>query len=148
MLEWLAAQDIEKIGNTLIFVLTGFAVLFGLKKPAAKDEEKSKAASIEVASDFFDAEAIANLTREVTGHTIALTAFAGVLNRHGEALLSVDRSIVSAVKMAEQYRQDFDDAEDRRQELKLIQAELENERLKARLDELSRRAKLDPMARD
>lgn len=65
MWAWIFAQDIYKVATAVITVLTAIALFLGLKKPARERElEDRQKPTVEVATDFFDAQAIGVLSRE------------------------------------------------------------------------------------
>lgn len=71
-MEWLAGVDLEKLANALVILILGLAAGLGFKRGRSSPEQTNRA-GLEVATDFFDSEAIKSLTAEVTGQAYATT---------------------------------------------------------------------------
>ncbi|MEF2551975.1 hypothetical protein VQ042_11490 [Aurantimonas sp. A2-1-M11] len=71
-MEWLAGIDLESLANALVILIVGLAAGLGFKRGKSAPEPTNRA-GLEVATDFFDSQAIKCLTTEVTGQAYATT---------------------------------------------------------------------------
>lgn len=138
-MEWLAKIDLVALANALVILIVGLAAGLGWKKGQKEPAAMPAKPALEVATDFFDAEAIGFLTREVTGQAVAITENTAALKdqaaagrEHAEATRGLSASII-------RYLEAQAEAEERREEREREALERENERLRRDMDEWKRR---------
>jgi hypothetical protein len=149
MWEWLATQEVDKVANSIIAVLAALAVFMGLKKPSKEPSSHSaEPPTMEVATDFFDAQAIGILTREITGAGVAATGITVAKKDQTEAIKAQTAAITRLCDLAQKYMGDQEEAEERRLELRAELAEVEVERLRRENEEIRRRGGMESMRRD
>lgn len=148
MWEWLATQEVDKVANSIIAILAALAVFMGLKKPAKDPGKNAAEPTMEVATDFFDAQAIGILTREITGAGVAATGITVAKKDQTEAIKAQTAVLNKLCEIAARYIEDQEEAEERRLERRAELAEVEVERLRRENDEIRRRGSMDPMRRD
>lgn len=148
MWEWLKTQEIDKVANAFIYTLTALAIFFGLKKPAKETGDKAPPPTMEVATDFFDAAAIGQLTREITGAGVAATGITVAKKDQTEAIKAQTAALVRLGDIAVKWVEDQEEREERRLERRAEAAEIEADRLRRENEEMRRRASMDPMRRD
>ncbi|GGD29156.1 hypothetical protein [Aureimonas glaciei] len=148
MWEWISTQEVDKVANAIIALLAAIAVFLGLKKPAQEPGPRAPPPTMEVATDFFDAEAIGSLTREVTGAAVAATGITVAKKDQTDAIKAQTQAMNRLCDLAAKWIEDQEEAEERRLERRAEIAELDAERLRRENEELNRRLKMDPMRKD
>lgn len=147
MWEWISSQEIDKVANAIIGLLAALAVFLGLKKQPQEPGPRLPTPTMEVATDFFDAEAIGSLTREVTGAAVAATGITVAKKDQTDAIKAQTLALNRLCEIATKWIDDQEEVEERRLERRAEIAELDAERLRRENEEL-RRQKIDPMRKD
>ncbi|UIJ73385.1 hypothetical protein [Aurantimonas sp. HBX-1] len=105
MWEWLAGIEIEKLANAVVILIVGLVAGLGFKR--GKDAPAQQRAGLEVATDFFDSQAIKSLTTEVTGQAIATTASAAATRQLVEAIEVHTRAVFDHKEEVQELRHEM-----------------------------------------
>jgi hypothetical protein len=105
MWEWLAGIEIEKLANAIVILVVGLVAGLGFKR--GKDAPTKQRPGLEVATDFFDSEAIKSLTTEVTGQAIATTDNAAATRLLVKAIEEHARAVVDHKEEVQELRHEM-----------------------------------------
>lgn len=104
-MEWIAGIDLEKLANAVVILVVGLAAGLGFKRGRSAPDPGNRT-GLEVATDFFDSEAIKNLTTEVTGQAVATTSMAMATRDQSSATFALTKAIEDHTRAVIDHREE------------------------------------------